>query len=122
MARPAGQARPNPTEAARESLTVAFAVSSGSCRSSVSFPVCVIGLVLEIIHSRFGDGPGRGVAKSGVSPRQGRLNHDAVSRATAAVVLVDRPDETFCVNPREAGSGWRLAVKRSALGPLGRLR
>jgi hypothetical protein len=53
MARPAGQARPDPTEAARESLTgpdvgVARELAVPRC----SFPECVIDPVVEIIHSQ----------------------------------------------------------------------
>ena len=71
MARSAGQARPDPTEAARESLTSVISGSSERAVPRSSFPECVIDLVLEIIHSRFGDGPGWGVAESGVRPPAG---------------------------------------------------
>ena len=92
MARPAGQARPNPTEATRQSLTGPGVGVVGELPFGLFLPRWWSGLVLESIHSRFGDGPGRAVAKSGVRPRQGRLNDDGVSRAAVSVFLLDRPD------------------------------
>ena len=111
MARPTRKARQDPTEAARESLTVPYVVSSGSCRSSVAFPECVIGLVLESIHSRFGDGPGWDVAKSGVSPRQGTLE----PRHRLASCRYRRP----C---RPAGRGPRPGSRRGRAAVLDRWR
>jgi hypothetical protein len=68
--------------------------------------------ILVSIHFRFGDGPGRGVAKSKVSPRQGTLDREYAPRTTPAVVLPARPDENL--NPALGGeiapSGPRLVA------------
>jgi hypothetical protein len=55
--------------------------------------VCVVLSILDSIDFRAGDGPGRAVASSEVAPREGTVEHRGVLRATAAVDLVDRPDE-----------------------------
>jgi len=52
--------------------------------------------ILDSVDFRSGDGPGRAVVRSEVAPREGTVEHRGVSRATATVDLVDRPDE----NPR----------------------
>jgi hypothetical protein len=74
MARSAGEARPNPTEKT-PGLLAAFYLGGVSGRPLLGFlfSECVIARFLGIIHSRFGDGPGWGVAKSGVRPRQATL-------------------------------------------------
>ena len=55
--------------------------------------VRAIPLEPDSIHFPAGDGPGRAVFRRRVRPRQGRLKHASVSRTTAAIALVNRPDE-----------------------------
>ena len=55
----------------------------------------VISLELEIKDFLSEDGPGRAVFRQEVPPRSARWSHERFSRATAAVVLVNRPDEAL---------------------------
>jgi hypothetical protein len=67
----------------------------------------VIDPVLQIIHSRFGDGPGWGVVRSGLSPRQGTLE----PRRRLASCCCSRP-----CTPAGRGPSRRRARRARAAG------
>ena len=59
------------TRAGAFSNAARASVASARSRPRFPFPECVIDLVLGIIHSLAGDGPGWAVFRQGVRPRQG---------------------------------------------------